>query len=727
MDRWASVTRLDLVPFKPRADVLLVGTCHAGSAPVSMSRVTLQVDDWAKSLSVYGDRSAALGADEHAALFSQMALGYERSVGGRGDKGNPVGRGLGEDGSREDAGLRPNFEHPTSAGAAQRATVPGLAPLRRDWKPRRDLLGTYDAKWKRTRWPWFPEDFDFAHFNAAPADQQRPYLRGDERLAFERLVPEMRWYRAHLPGKRVRAFRFRPESRSCARSSWRSTRCRLNADALKLVLVWRGIVPMAGGPDVARELSDLMVSEEPLSGERAPLHEFERRLRQAKAEAEAELEPPPISPPQPASECKEPSLAATKAVDLRTEIEQALQMAEVKARQAMQESGIDVDAIRPPTAEQLQQQAERLAELGIFEAPPRRAPPSRWTRERVAEAVAAGQSMASASLIGLDLSELELDGADFTQAILIRAQLSRTGLRGAKLDGANLAEAVLEGANLAGATLTGTDLSRARLTGADLGKANLDGAIAEQAVFRAAILAATSAVDLAAPRADFTDACCEGCDLSGADLSEATLDRIVLRGATLRATTLEGARGEGLDAEGADLSSVRASGVLPGARLIEAKAVESIWQDAMLDDADFTLAEFTGANFIGASLERTSFHGCRLRDAKFATRTCRRPISVWPTSRGDARGCRSALRRPAGSYAVRRRDARSAARQRQTHGRQRQAYEARGGRGWAMTAPLPDPILTPRSSNPPAAQARASSGVCSAAPTFPVSIFPVST
>ena len=197
---------LDLVPFKPRADVLLVGTCHAGSAPVSMSRVTLQVDDWAKSLSVYGDRSAALGADGHAALFSQMALGYERSAGGRGDKGNPVGRGLGEDGSREDAGLRPNFEHPTSAGAAQRATVPGFAPLRRDWKPRRDFLGTYDAKWKRTRWPWFPEDFDFAHFNAAPADQQRPYLRGDERLAFERLVPEMRWYRAHLPGKRVRAF-----------------------------------------------------------------------------------------------------------------------------------------------------------------------------------------------------------------------------------------------------------------------------------------------------------------------------------------------------------------------------------------------------------------------------------------------------------------------------------------------------------------------------------------
>lgn len=58
----------------------------------------------------------------------------------------------------------------------------GLGVVGRAWAPRLALAGTYDETWLTQRHPWPPHDFDFGYWNAAPADQQIPYLAPDARI-----------------------------------------------------------------------------------------------------------------------------------------------------------------------------------------------------------------------------------------------------------------------------------------------------------------------------------------------------------------------------------------------------------------------------------------------------------------------------------------------------------------------------------------------------------------
>lgn len=64
----------------------------------------------------------------------------------------------------------------------------GFGCLGRPWTPRLQKAGTYNQTWLDTRWPYLPEDFDFAYWNSAPEDQQTDYLRGDEILELTNLV-----------------------------------------------------------------------------------------------------------------------------------------------------------------------------------------------------------------------------------------------------------------------------------------------------------------------------------------------------------------------------------------------------------------------------------------------------------------------------------------------------------------------------------------------------------
>src|SRR5262249_42887785 len=108
---------------------------------------------------------------------------------------NPVGCGRCD-------GPAPNIEDP-----ARPDEPAGFGPLAPTWAPRKDLIGTYNGDYRKTRWPWFPKDFDWAHFNAAPRDQQLDqHPRGDEELTLENLHPKSSNYRCKLPGLRVRGF-----------------------------------------------------------------------------------------------------------------------------------------------------------------------------------------------------------------------------------------------------------------------------------------------------------------------------------------------------------------------------------------------------------------------------------------------------------------------------------------------------------------------------------------
>ncbi|UWE15550.1 DUF2169 domain-containing protein [Herbaspirillum huttiense] len=66
----------------------------------------------------------------------------------------------------------------------------GLGIVGRAWQPRLRLAGTYDPQWLEGRHPGLPADFDFAYWNAAPADQQViPHLDGDETITLSNLCP----------------------------------------------------------------------------------------------------------------------------------------------------------------------------------------------------------------------------------------------------------------------------------------------------------------------------------------------------------------------------------------------------------------------------------------------------------------------------------------------------------------------------------------------------------
>lgn len=58
----------------------------------------------------------------------------------------------------------------------------GFGPLGRAWAPRLQRAGTYDQAWLEQRHPGLPPDFDYGYWNAAPEDQQTPYLPTDVRL-----------------------------------------------------------------------------------------------------------------------------------------------------------------------------------------------------------------------------------------------------------------------------------------------------------------------------------------------------------------------------------------------------------------------------------------------------------------------------------------------------------------------------------------------------------------
>lgn len=67
----------------------------------------------------------------------------------------------------------------------------GFGPLGKAWAPRLALAGTYDERWLDERHPRLPEDFDFAYWNGAPADQQIdfPDLTEHYRLVTDNLIP----------------------------------------------------------------------------------------------------------------------------------------------------------------------------------------------------------------------------------------------------------------------------------------------------------------------------------------------------------------------------------------------------------------------------------------------------------------------------------------------------------------------------------------------------------
>lgn len=229
-NRGAPSYESDFAYFKPRADLLLVGRCHAPAGRPALScPVTFRVGHHTKTLSVSGDRRWMRQAGEwrpsSAAPFVEMDLRYENSSGSPDSPNNPIGKGgmTLPGASGEEYRPLPNIEdaHAPPLEYGRSSAPAGFGPIARGWEPRRSRLGTLDDLYVDTRWPWFAEDFDWTHFNAAPEGMQFDgYLRGDEELFFENLHSQHSQYPSRLPGLRTRCFVKRASANDPARSEF---------------------------------------------------------------------------------------------------------------------------------------------------------------------------------------------------------------------------------------------------------------------------------------------------------------------------------------------------------------------------------------------------------------------------------------------------------------------------------------------------------------------------
>ena len=293
----------DLVPFKPRADLLCVGRAHApGGQPVTALAVRFGLMDQPKEIRVVGERrlrmlgpTPEIGPPEP---FTAMALSYSRAFGGSDPADldgvcptNPHGRGFARKAGAQHGRPMPNLEDPRRplANLAEPALPAGFGPLGRTWQPRLGLAGTYDERWQNERAPEPPEDFDYGYFNGAPPEQQiAGYLRGDETLWAENLHPELARLSIRLPGVRIRGFFEACDDLADDKvvDGLRELRLRLDTawldmEALRLVLVWRvGLYATHIAEDGA-----LLIGAERITDERKPVAAYAGQLAALQAEA----------------------------------------------------------------------------------------------------------------------------------------------------------------------------------------------------------------------------------------------------------------------------------------------------------------------------------------------------------------------------------------------------------------------------------------------------------
>jgi hypothetical protein len=203
----AVIYEVDFAHRKLACDVLVNATAYAprGKAVTQLS-AGVRVGGMTKTFAVIGDRQwrkGVMGITTTAPVpFSAMPISYERAFGGvdvspddpnavKTFVENPVGRGFAYYQDQIDGRPLPNIEE-----LGKRVEDPGgaykpvaLGPVGRSWRPRVRYAGTYDKAWMDRRAPFWPDDFDYRYFQAAPSDQQVPFPTGGEEVVLKNLAP----------------------------------------------------------------------------------------------------------------------------------------------------------------------------------------------------------------------------------------------------------------------------------------------------------------------------------------------------------------------------------------------------------------------------------------------------------------------------------------------------------------------------------------------------------
>jgi len=654
----------DLVPTKPKAEVLLAGTCHPPKPGAQACPVTIGLGAWKKSLAVYGDRhwqKKALGlatVRSDPEPFDSMPLTWSRAFGGKGSKLNPSGIGVapiaGADGKERVP--FPNIEDPRApiGSPNDRPAPAGFGPIATGWSPRRERIGSGKGYSFKEHWPWFGPGFDPAYFNAAPKDQWLDSIKGDEEFVLENLLAGRPLVRSKLPGTRVRCWVVRVGSSKPEEVAMKIDTVAFDTDAETVAITYRGDTEVAD--EDFSDIGSIHVGQEPVAG--PAIAPPEVAPPEAEAPEAPEAEEPPVAEEPDADPAQDPEVDKAFA-ELEAGFDEVMANPELGDAEMAAPSIIEVDGKLRATDEGIAREMKNLQEAGYskeeaqeivdFALTPPEEPEPPAAPEGPAGALEAGESLEGAELAGEDLSgvvapEAELPGAD----------LKGADLSGAALESANLAGADLSGADLSGADLTGADLTGAKVTKAKLDGATLDGIKAPDVDFTACSGKGATFVGAELGGATFADAELTDADFSGATLASATFTNAVLnratmhgadaKGATLEKTSIDGFRGgEGADfteasfagATGdapafdgavlvkADMTGVRMDranlqgAVLDGATLRGVSLREGFLKLTMIREADLTGSDLFRATLWRADLSRTDVSGCNMCQAEF--------------------------------------------------------------------------------------------------------------
>lgn len=674
----------DFACFKPHADLLLVGKCYVPDGKQAQScAATFQVGNKSASVVVFGNRHwkrNALGfryaTDPEP--FTSLDLRYENSFGGAGDDQNPIGKGRVK--VTDESGVvflpLPNIENPLRLidSPHTHPEPAGFGPIRRDWEQRRAKMGTYRRGYAKERWPWFPDDFDWTHFNAAPPEMQlEGYLRGDESLCFENLHPAHAKYESQLPGLRVRCFV--NKSIDPANNPADFVEVPMNLDTLwvdmeseKMVLVWRGWIETAS--EEHEDIQHVFITSEQLDAPAEPVSTCHQQFLAALVEEgllpEAEVEQPEAASEAQSEAAKEmdrPEPQKSDAAETEKEEQERRELAqqiESQTAKLLSQAGISIEALPSELKQKLAEQQSRM--IGILT---NKNPAARAAEE---EAKQKAELSKAFSQLGLDpnhlpamsekarseqlrfMKELGLESSplagnqEFLEfSTMMAAILPKAGIDPENLDpliaevkkhklrieehpsAADSQKGEKENAAEEPAPVSGPltrELVQERaergesFAGEDLRNLDLSGLQLNGLDFSGAVLAGTSLKRAFLEDANLTEANLEGADLSGARLNRAILVKANLTNSNVSAASLEE-----IDATEAAFDDSNLEGSAIGNAVFErAKMTNARLDGAKGNGAIFAEADLSGSSFRGSALpqadfSRTVLHNCDFQDA----------------------------------------------------------------------------------------------------------------
>lgn len=657
---------------KSRGELLVLGSAFSCGPAKPAVQVRVQVGDIDRRLYVFGDRRWETTGPTDPIPFRELPLTWDRAFGGEGFDKNPLGRGVRE---VEQLGARfqplPNIEDPKHLvrSPGDKPDPAGLRPLDQTWPQRARHIGTYDAKWQKTRFPWFPEDFNFEFFNVAPEElRQKGFFAGDEAIRVEGMHPERATIEGHLPDVVARLFIAKKKNplRLSEVSNHLDTVILL-PDVNRGVALFRGTVQV--DEDDAGDVSHIVGAfDDPR--ERRPLEHFQTVVENREQRERAILYVLRDSDLLPAfaGQGKRADDHWSDVIDLVKPESLALkyanrgvahQVEDMKRRAAevgekLPDEVVDLDLERhlPPSDpealvdfyEDVMEQAELAKEMGerakAFGEEKLRAdfaqrgldldalreeaqkkgggPPRDARKDATLERLAQISSLRHTS----GEPDLEIDrklrDPAFHQTLAETERLAYGGYRAASHampDPPPLGEGEalilrgrVEAALTAGEPLRGWDLTRADLSRLDLSGCDLSEALLECADLTGTKLVGAKLVDATLAKATLRDA-----DLTGADLTRCNLGKSRLAGAILDRATLKDTVLTWAELGGASLREVAFTGNM----LVMAQGGAVDFSGATFELCHVFELDLKKSKFTGAKIKLTAFVKCQLDEADF--------------------------------------------------------------------------------------------------------------